>query len=768
MPFPKLRLALSPLLAGLAMVILDVLFLRHALDGTTSFSLFSDNEYFLGPVLATMSHTFSEGEWPLRLGEFLGGMPVYNFAQFSSYYPFYFWALPVYDNPLETMLTMHWVTLMHIVILQFNSYILLRRISVSRFSSVVGATLIAYSANSLGYADWVSVVAPYAWLPLYLAGLIGLLKGDHRGRDFFIGLGGIVLLTLASPAQPLIHAVFLSLVFCVAFFVSNIADKDGRQRVIKSAIWLACMAGAAMLLTAPALIPPLVEFEGMIRWVSTGAVLGNQPLPFDAFLYDQMEIRELAGVIFPIKTVSVGDQFVGVITLGLALMALVSRKRNWVVYAFCFVAVYSLVSATGDNMGFAQLNYQLPLINKIREPSRFLVLFQLAVGVLAAVGIDALREKILNRRTKDMVSMTILMVILLLLMAASYLVIKGQIISNISPVIWFTVFIVLLVASCIASLLNHNRINKIIHYAWGCAALMSLGLEVQWAPHSISVSSYMTDKMFELNEVFGEIEKLDSERNYRVVTGPGVHIQYASMLSSYHRLRSLSPYINPMPHEQFLEMYYHGQVPINYHQAIGVRYLICKKDCDGSPPRGAKKVVEKFDYSVYQYESALPKFYLTNTINGHYSGLGQYKNKIMEMNLDDLPLLIETQEYEGIKSRMAGAVADNCGLAAKSYKNNLMHFQVDCNASSALVVNEYFDGNWSVEIDGQSARIYEVNGNQLGVVVPANSSDVVFQYRPPIVRTSLYLALFGFVLIFGAFCIRGLLVKRKTELLSLS
>src|SRR5437763_539547 len=77
--------------------------------------------------------------------------------------------------------------------------------------------LTAFSANAFQYAVWINITAPYAWMPLYLAGVVGLLEVPGNRRAALMALGGIVLLALASHAQPLIHAVYMTVVLVLVY-----------------------------------------------------------------------------------------------------------------------------------------------------------------------------------------------------------------------------------------------------------------------------------------------------------------------------------------------------------------------------------------------------------------------------------------------------------------------------------------------------------------------------------------------------------------------
>jgi uncharacterized membrane protein YfhO len=56
-----------------------------------------------------------------------------------------------------------------------------------------------------------------------------------------------------------------------------------------------------------------------------------------------------------------------------------------------------------------------------------------------------------------------------------------------------------------------------------------------------------------------------------------------------------------------------------------------------------------------------------------------------------------------------------------------------------LVLNEYFNKNWEVRVNGKSQRPIKVNLNQMGVLVPKGTSQVHFEYYPSLFVWLLYL-----------------------------
>lgn len=718
--------------------------LWNAFDPARSFALFMDNEFFVGTVLSAMSDALGGGEWPLRMTTVLGGVPTYNLAQLSPFYPFYFLPLPLFETPIDAARSMHWITLLHVLLFAANMFILLRVIGTTRTAAVTGAALVAFGANSLTYAVWMNIVAPYAWLPLYLAGLIGVLENRTSAKYSAMAVGGIVLLALASPSQPLIHAVLLTYVLVLLRWWHNRANATPHA-TRESFAKLAAIALVAALIAAPAVLPAVVEFRDMIRWIGPfPAVAGFKRIPFEAFLIDQLSIAELGGVLVKINAHGVGSQFAGPITVALAILALVARTRLWVAIAMAAVAVYALASSTGSNLGLAYVNYVLPLVNKIREPSRFLFLFQLAIGILAALGIDELRRIVSGaqpaptwRRPATLVAA----IALVSLATAFALRDKG---AALAPTLLACGLLLVLGAiTAFAAQTRWRLRGEAVGLCWSAAALAVLATNVTWSPPPIAASHYLSNDGIALDMAIKRVAELDPQREYRLIFEGSIDRQMAAMLASYQNVRTLNSYFNPAPLRQFQELYHHGPRADSYLRILGARYLICR-DCAGAEYRGFRFRESIHGYDLHEADDALPHTWVAQRVDGRFDGLADFVGKTASHDLSQGLLFVETGAsvtVDGTKS-----VAGDCVVREDIRKSNRIRHLVSCRKPGVLVLNEFHAEPWRVTVNGVASEALRVNGNQIGVLVGPGAHVVEFTYRPRTFLLSIALAAIGLAL----------------------
>lgn len=736
-------------IAFVVLAVIWIVFFWDAFNPAYSFALFKDNEFFTGPVLSAISGAFADGEWPLRMNTALGGLPIYNFAQFSAFYPFYFSVFPLFSTPLNAAMSMHWITLLHVLLFNVNMYVLLRVMGGSRLAAITGAVLVAFGANSVSYAGWLQIVAPYAWLPLYMAGLIGVLENRNSTRYPIMAVCGIVFLALASPSQPLIHAVLVTCVLMLFRWWNNRTNKVPHE-TRASFFKIGVIAVFSFLLVAPAVLPVFIEFKEMIRWIGPyPPIVGHERIPFEAFLIDQLSLTELGGVLVKIANKAVGSQFIGPVAISLMLIALARRPRSWVAGAMAMIAVYALASSAGSNLGLAYVNYFLPLVNKIREPSRFLILFQLATGILAALGIDELRRLVVNKQiSRNLRRQAVLVVCIVLVTLICAFGLRDQGADVKSALMVSLILVALVAVSIILARLSWRFRGVAVGLLWSAASIIVLALNVTWKPPPIAASDYLNNDMIALDMAITRVAQLDPMHNYRLVFDGSIDKQMASMLASYQNVRTLNAYFNPAPHRQFNELYYHGPRSDNYLQALGVRHLICK-DCAGVEYHGFKFRESLHGYNIHEATDALPYVQLSHRLDGRFENLSDFIAKSTSFDLNQGLLFVEP----GLNLPLGEKAAESSGCLVRNdiRKRNRVRYLVSCGTPSVLILNEFFADPWRATINGMDVDVLRVNGNQIGVQLIGGDQVVEFIYRPRAFILSIGLATLGvaFVLIWA-------------------
>lgn len=747
------KYTLSPWNSRAALVFLVLIWcltLWTAFKEEYSFAVFLDNDYLIAPVFSYMARVIGGGEWPLWMPSLVGGLPLYNSPQFSAWYPFYFFFLPIYQNALSAARQIHWVVLLHVLVLEINTYLLLRSLPVSRVSAIVGAALLAFSANTMCYAVWVNIVAPYAWFPLYFCAIVRLFQEGPSARNVALGIMGASLLMLASPAQALIHMVFLTAVYIGWQFLLH-WRQGSMVGFLRGVAALALIATGSFLVASPVLIPAVMEMEGMIRWLGPfPPVIGHGKIPFDAFLMDQLTVSDLAGTLLPIiRPRAVGHEYFGLFPLTFSAFALAGGRARGIVAPMVFVALYSLLSSTGTGFGLAYINYHLPLINKIREPSRFLFLFVFSASLLAAVGLDNLRHRVSLVGTPFLGKKELWLIAGLLLLTLTALgAHHDRLISPRSAWIMLGAWALLIGAMGVAHHAHAGlKLRESLFFAVAAAILLFNYLNVSWTPPPIAAGEYLTPENLSLHHTLKRLACIDPNQRYRVMFDGRIDKQRAAMVGSYYGVKSFDAYFNPLPYKQFQHIYYHGFRDDVYFQAMGGKYKVCR-DCPPEHVAGYELRESLGDIEIFEADNVAPPYYLRNQLDGIYENLDDYKNQLRGKDLKEGILFIPNQ-YERDFSHFLNTNSErsSCLLHEEIQSLNKYVFSMYCFENTVFVMNNYLGKAWRASVNGEDIPIHEVNGNQMGILLHAGPSILEIRYAPDTLRTATRLFVAGLVLL---------------------
>ena len=174
-------------MAPLAMTALYLTAFSKLIFGDRNLATFQDNTYMLHPIFHHIANGFRHGEYPYWMNTLMAGLPLYNSPQFSPEYPFYFFWLGFYSTPLNALIDTNFVILFHFFVIYLNTYVMLRVFRLSPIPALLGASLFAFSPNTVSYGVWVNIIAPYSWFPLVVASVFLVLEESPRQARSTIG-----------------------------------------------------------------------------------------------------------------------------------------------------------------------------------------------------------------------------------------------------------------------------------------------------------------------------------------------------------------------------------------------------------------------------------------------------------------------------------------------------------------------------------------------------------------------------------------------------
>lgn len=703
--------------------------------GDYNVATWQDNTFIINPMFHFLSKTLSSGQTPYRIDLLLGGLPLYNWSATSWLYPFYFLNWGLFQTPLDAAERVNCVVFLHVLILYINTYIMLRLSGLRVIPSILAASLFAFSANTASYITWVVIIAPYSWFPLALGAVVLILENRSPIMGIMLGIASVSLLAISSPAQPLIHFVFCTALLFMAYMVQYRKSNWNGIVVIKN---LAFMAGGSMLIAAPVFLPVLLSNFEMIRWLGPhGHVIGYAKLPVDALTIGAVSLSELAGVLFPLKDVShiilVGDMYMGLIPALLAIVGIFCYRHNWLILPFTIGGFFCLLSLTGKDLGLVYLSHKIPLWNMIREPGRHLFIFLLFFYFLTAHGFQYLWSK--NRDSAIYRTLAWSLVVFVPLLSISYWISRSHTTDS------SAFFLIGGLVGFIVLTFSGKRVSQVNRHV---LSVLAAGLVIYSTVHAnffiplIKDGDLFSDPNRKSHEVLQQIAGIKDIRDYRlIVEDDQFNVQFWSMNAIYYGISTFRAYFNPMPYQQFLDMYYHQNVK-HYFNVMGAKYYVCST-CN-KVPAGYSFERAIADYKLFVAEKVCSRYSFFTRLGEPYVDQPNFLHRLGKDGDYTEKAYLDAKRFTQVAPWL-GAQPEDGQLQIMNEKRSLndVVLLTKTNSRGILVLNEYFSPEWRAYLSGKNVPLFRVNWCQIGLLLPPGTNQVCFEYRPEYFPWILYL-----------------------------
>ena len=280
-----------------------------------------------------------------------------------------FWLLPT-STALEVVIALH------LALAGTGMWAYCRvALRTGRWAAVMGAPAFGFGAVTLHHINLMNQLQVIAWMPLVL--LFGHLALE-RGRPRFVLLTGVMvgLQFLAGHPEEWLYTQLALAAYGLAWTLAA-APRAWPRRALAAALRLGGAMVAFVLLFAWQLLPTLLLQRYGWR---TGPTFDEQyelpaRLAFNALLPD------FGNVLFGENVA-----FIGLLALGLAGLGWV---RAWALA----LPLLAIVMALGDQTPLYRLAAEhIGVVNELRVPSRWLLLFSFPMAAAAAVGTDVLLD----------------------------------------------------------------------------------------------------------------------------------------------------------------------------------------------------------------------------------------------------------------------------------------------------------------------------------------------------------------------------------------
>ncbi len=441
--------------------------------------------------------------------------------------------------------------------------------------------------------------------------------------------------------------------------------------------------------------------------------------------------------------------YIGAIVLFLAVLCFFVDDRK-VKYYLGFGALFSIALSWGHN--FFLTNFlidNLPLYNKFRAITSIQVIAELCFPVLAILGLQAYFKASKEQQLKSLKLSAIIFgsifVILFILKGSmpfegandSYYaqvfqdsgtdfiaaLISDRKAMYTSDLLRTFAFIALALAVLFA--FNKEKINaKIAVILVGVLGVIDLvSVDTNYVNKDNFVSKTLVEQPFEITPADAHILKDTS--HFRVYEQQG---GFSSARSSYFH-KSLGGYHAAKPKKiQDLLDYQIAQQNLEVLNMLNVKYVINKNE------EGQDIALE----------------------NPEVNGNAWFVNAIETVaNADEMMKKLKT-----FKSKQTALVYKNAQLKNTQFKtdslavikltnyqpNKLSYQSTNSNDGFAVFSEIYYPEGWKITIDDKPANMIEVNYTLRGLVIPAGSHKIIFEFKPDVIKTGSTISLITSIL----------------------
>lgn len=739
-----------------------------------------DAYYAMYPWHHHLGQRLGDGDVPLWDPHRFGGSPfAADIAVGAWYPPNWLYALGNF------LLTFTLIGMASSLAALLVTYWFLRVLELHPYAAALGAVVFAFSAFAVKWATNETVVASTIWMALPLGGL----EVARRGRPWRgIGLAalGLALVVVGGHAQVALYvwlSVFLWVVVGVAATAlaywrrqrsASPGDEPVRntplvQQLVRAAVpaavavVLAVGLGAVQLLPARELSAEIVRQRTTFEVARSGFLAHRQlsTLLVPDYLGTPVD-RNYAG---PGVNYTETALYAGLLTVPLAAAGLLHRRRRAVAF-FVLLGAIGILGATGTPGVLYRLLLSLPGFSRTLSAGRLLVLFDFAMGCLAALGLDRLiRAGGADRR-------------LLQILGGAYVGVAGA-------VLWLTIghpgtplpdaYVFARGVRAIAVLALGGVVFAAftrVPAAWTARlALVVVGL----ASVDLWMSGYRFNAFHEPREVYPATQTVQAIRD-----APGPRSRYAELgefhlppndalvhgqygLGGYDPLiprrtvellsvaedqtaRALTNFLGPFAPET-------ARSPV--FDLLGVNRLIAPPSIELGP--GVSTVLPGPPV-VLARPGAFPPSFLVRCwdLVPEREVLTRLSNMSSVQLRSTAVLADNASSRRGLPTRQPtgcdGPAGGTAGPAARIDRYQAEHVSIrthDDEPGLLILSDSWFPG-WEATVDGERVPVLRVDHALRGVVLPAGEHRVEFRYRPASFRGGALLSVATLVALAGA------------------
>ena len=612
------------------------------------------------------------------------------------------------------------------------SYLFLRNLKMSKFSSMMGGLFYAFSGFNIIWLEWNAHSLVAAFIPLILLSTDKFIsKTEYK---WFALLSVSVTLQLLSGYPQLFLYTLIALASLILIRRSEVS--------FKKLLLIVVSLGWGVLLASLQTVPALELF---IRSQRTQETLTYDLLylPWEnliTFLAPDYYGNHSTGNFWGIGNYTNNVGYSGLIVTFLALNAAFVKWTDKYVKYFVFLCIISLLLSLPN-----PLSYVIPKLGVFGAASntRVLVLANLGLSYLAAKSIDLMLFK---KTAPSMLPAIILLSVLILVFATTLFVSRKLLVEeSIKYDVGLRNLVLPLILAVIVFITIKIRKNKpdfklgiYILAFLAVAELMRFGWKYtpfsdpSFAFPKTPVIDFIDNQAKPFRVLTGDVIPMNMWVPYKWESPAGYDAVYPADLARFIAVTNKEISDGSMSGRYGAIYNYQSKLL----DLLAVKYLLfVKKDEKGEPSRGGtlkqelnsnrfKTVFEDNTVVVVENMTSFPKAFMV------YDYIIENKENTLEKLLEiDFPLRKKIILSE--KPELEPAIeAVNSSVVYTDYYQDAYGIKVFTEKAGLLFVSDSYYPGWNAFIDGKESKIYKANYAFRAVIVPEGDHEVVFKYRP--------------------------------------
>lgn len=729
------------------------------------------------PLRILAAEQWRAGDIPLWNPYVLSGMPLLADAQIGVLQPLN--ALFLLPLPPYRILTLF--VLLHFPLAAVATYGAARLLGIGRAGATLAGLSFGFGGFLMAQITNLNVMTGGVWLPLVFGAYLWALRRRRAAAALLGGLALALHILAAHPQIPFYTGLFLA---GYALYESGRLLRRG-EVAQAGRVWLllALLVGNGALLAAPQIWPTweLQSLSLRLAGVDYGQMtaISLPPLHWLTLILPNLYGTTVTGYHGLVGNFEELNLYAGVLPLVLAFFSWRMRRRPEVGF-FWLATILSLLLAAGGYTPLYRLLARLPLFSLFRNPTRWSMITNFALAMLAAYGLEAYLQR--PRGWRWLAALWLGLTGLLagvwlfrepllawvqagpvetdLARAAREMLRRGLFETPreygdrllLDPLDWWVTPSVALVSRL------------------GIGAALLIGYALGRLPRRIVVAGIIGLTAVDLALAGGAaVNRIKGADHWQQLAG-GTRYIIEQSEESLHRfytiatsdedeviagLKHYAPSLRHLygsgGHSPLMQMRYHSLMseahPLVRLGVTGTRFVLNKGRLTPDVEAVLPLVYTDGEWIVYEYPAALPRAFVMRQAVAVRSGEealrflrnGDFEpSQLLVLEVDE-PLPPLQPEAEATDS-----------VTISRYSPALVEIEAELFHSGFLVLLDNYYPGWHVFVDGQRQPIYRAYYTARALYLPAGRHEVRFVYRPLSFYGGVGLALIGWLLCGGA------------------